>query len=188
MILIGALACGGVSLGAALATRARRARYRAAIQAWRATQSGRRAEALESFATGPDRAAAWFLLGADRLRTGEMADAAKKFGMAHHADWELESAALLTFTCLKSRDDGGEVFLQHLSTTWTEMRRPALGAREAERLVLDGLAEDGEEPKRLTVLGQIAWRVGPPGAREALSRIVVGDAVAADWAADFTAT
>lgn len=117
-----------------------------------------------------------------------MADAAKKFGMAHHADWELESAALLTFTCLKSRDEDGEAFLRHLSTTWTEMRRPALGAREAEQLMLDGLAEDGEEPARLSMLGRVAWRVGPPGAREALSRIAAGDAVAAHWAADFIAT
>ncbi len=148
----------------------------------------RRAEVLEPFTTGPDRAAAWFLLGADMLRAGKMTDAARAFGMAHHADWELESAALLTFACLKSRDDGGEVFLQHLSTTWIEMRQPGLGTRAAERLVLDGLAEDGEEPKRLTALGQIAWRVGPPGTREALKRIASGDAVAARWAADFIAT
>lgn len=117
-----------------------------------------------------------------------MADAAKKFGMAHHSDWELESAALLTFTCLKSRDEDGEAFLRHLSMTWTEMRRPALGAREAEQLVLDGLAEDGDEPAQLSMLGRVAWRVGPPGAREALSRIATGDAVAAHWAADFIAT
>ncbi|QDV89267.1 hypothetical protein RAS2_03320 [Phycisphaerae bacterium RAS2] len=188
LVVMGMLAGGGVSLGTVFSVRARRARYRSAIQAWRAAPPDRRAEALEPFATGPDRAAAWFLLGAERLRTGDMADAAKKFGMAHHSDWELESAALLTFTCLKSRDEDGEAFLRHLSTTWTEMRRPALGAREAEQLVLDSLAEDGDESARLSMLGLVAWRVGPPGAREALSRIAAGDAVAAHWAADFIAT
>lgn len=142
---------------------------------------------MKSFTSGPNRAVAWFLLGTDLLRAGRMADAARAFGMAHHADWQLESAALLTFTCLKSRDESGETFLRHLSTTWVEMRRPVLGERAAEQLVLDGLTEDGEEPARLSMLGRIAWRVEPPGAREALSRITSGDAEMEDWAEAFRA-
>lgn len=110
-----------------------------------------------------------------------MADAARAFGMAHHADWELESAALLTFTCLKSRDEDGEAFLRHLSTTWIEMRRPALGARAAEQLVLDGLMEDSEVPARLSILGRVAWHIGPPGAQEALSRIAACGTKLEDW-------
>lgn len=137
---------------------------------------------MESFTSGPDRAAAWFLLGTDLLRAGRMADAARAFGMAHHADWQLESAALLTFTCLKSRDEGGEAFLRHLTTTWIELRRPVPGERAVEQLVLDGLAENGEEPSRLSALGRVAWRVGPPEVREALSRITSGNSEIEDWA------
>ncbi|GJQ25548.1 MAG: hypothetical protein HBSAPP02_05800 [Phycisphaerae bacterium] len=182
LVIMGMLVCGGVSLGTALAARARRARYRAALQAWRAATPDRRSTAMASVPFGPDRAVAWFLLGVDWLRAGRMVDAARAFGMAHHADWALESAALLTYTCLKSRDEFGETFLRHLSNTWSEMRQPALGARAAEQLVLEGLADEGDEPAQLSTLGRVAWRVGPPGTREALKRIAAGTVELEDWA------
>src|SRR5262249_9776702 len=93
----------------------------------------------------------WYLLGCAHLQACEVAAAAACFGKAYHAEWRLESAALLTFACLKaSAADGGLARLHDIMlTTWSEVGRPPLGRRAVERQLIAAAFADRDR-KALT--------------------------------------
>jgi len=101
---------------------------------------------------------AWYLLGFDRLRRGIVKDAARAFGMAHHQDADLESAALLTFACLKARPNVACDVLDQIAITWRELGRPVLAGHRRDRNLIELLErQEGDVPVHLSQLGRVAW-------------------------------
>ncbi len=119
----------------------RRSRTRRAIAAWQDAALDRRAEALEGLIAEDYRvAAAWYLLGCLNARRRDFAMAARLFGMAHHVDADLTSAAVLTFACLKAagRPNADErAATNALAQTWSEMRKPMVGHSALDQTVLN---------------------------------------------------
>ncbi|MCA9254876.1 MAG: hypothetical protein KDA33_04530 [Phycisphaerales bacterium] len=109
-----------------------------------------------ALATAPDNAVAWYLLGCAQARMGRIKDAARSFGMAYHFDVDLESAALMTFACLKSRDGEASDILIQIAVTWDEMKRPNVHASASDRRVFGVLVAPGE-PAGLSPLGRLVW-------------------------------
>lgn len=159
VVLAGLLGAGS----AACAARRSRARYRRAIGLWQAAAPAGRLSAMQSLlategASGP----AWYLCGCAALREYRSKQAARAFGMAHHADCDLETAALLTFACLKASEGESSDIIEQIVVTWQEMNQPDVLRTRADRLMLEPLSED-DPPERLSPLGRLAWSVvGPP--------------------------
>ncbi len=156
---------GGIGAIVALATLAGGFLYRrtsdriarAAADAWRsAAASDRESVMRDVLATTPDNAVAWFLLGCAQIRMGRIKDAARSFGMAYHFDVDLESAAMMTFACLKSRDGEASDILNQIAVTWDEMKRPNVQASASDRRVFGVLLAPGE-PAGLSPLGRLVW-------------------------------
>jgi hypothetical protein len=142
----------------------RRRRYGDAVHLWQSTPVEQRLEVfsalpLEREPSGP----AWYLLGCARLHENQTRSAARAFGMAHHADWKLESAALLTFACLKAGEGSDSDLVEQIAVTWQEMKRPELLKRREDRLLLECLDVTVGPAPALSPLGRLAWLVvGPP--------------------------
>jgi len=150
--------------------RRRKAQYSEATRLWRETPESRRYEVFSALPrAGELNAPAWFLRGCACLRRHEAREAARAFGMAHHADWRLESAALLTFACLKSTDGPGSDFPSQLAVTWQQMKRPPLLRRAEDRLMVACLAETTPGVPDLPDLGRLAWLVVGPELRPAVA-------------------
>jgi hypothetical protein len=126
-------------------THRRRTGYRTLVKLWSSTPENKRerfvAQWLEK---NPRCGAGWFLRGLLDLRSERVRHAARAFGMAHHCDVNLESAALLTFTCLKTTDCDPENLLNLANSTWLEMKRPAIGTSWEEKLIFDALGTPGK--------------------------------------------
>lgn len=90
--------------------------------------------------------------------------------MAHHADCDLESAALLTFACLKAADGPDSDLVEKIISTWEEMRRPELLARPADSKMAACLATADPPPPRLSPLGRLVWPVVGPALRAEVER------------------
>ncbi len=162
-----------VAVGAAGVLR-RRARYAEAMRAWREAKSGGRAEALRS-ALDPDargnvNAMAWYLVACERLREQRTPEAARAFGIAHHADCNLESAALLTFACLKAASGGPCAIVDQIAVTWDELGRPAIDDHREDRLVLECLASTTRDIPELSPIGRLAWLVVAPPQQRAIEQ------------------
>ncbi len=134
---------GGIGLVVAVACGVVRGRlvrecgYRRAAALFRAANADQRRQALRTLLQDPcAKAPAWYLVGCLHLRTGDVREAARAFGMAYHGDDRLESAALLTFTCLKAGNDGAASLLTHALTTWKEMKAPDLPRTAEDRMLL----------------------------------------------------
>ncbi len=126
----------------------RRARTRRAISVWQDAPTDQRATALEGLIAKDYRAAAaWYLLGCLSARRRDFGTAARLFGMAHHVDADLTSAAVLTFACLKAagRPDADHQAATHaLRQTWSEMRKPIVGYSALEQTVLRAIQPDSD--------------------------------------------
>jgi len=187
IVLLGA-AAGAVSAAGCL--RRRRRRYVEAAKLWRETPGERRLDALRGLLAGGSAGAspsqlngpAWYLIGVEHLRAGDTKEAARAFGMAHHADCDLESAALLAFACLKAAPGAESDIVEQIIATWREMKQPALPARDAERRLLACVEEtDRHEaarreprppsPPDLPALGRLAWLVVGPAVRPKVERV-----------------
>ncbi|MFQ5423811.1 MAG: hypothetical protein ACE5F9_07505 [Phycisphaerae bacterium] len=136
------------------------------MRIWREAEAGGRAEALRS-ALDPDargnvNAVAWYLVACGRLREQRTPEAARAFGIAHHADCNLESAALLTFACLKAASRGPGAIVEQIAVTWDELGRPAIGDHREDRLVLECLASTTRDIPQLSPIGRLAWLVVAP--------------------------
>lgn len=120
----------------------RRREVREAIVAWNDAAPESRIDIFTRRCAHDPRAAAnWYLLGCAQVRRGDVAAGARYFGKAYHADWRLESAALMTFACLKASvgEGGADSLRHHMVVTWGEMGRPALGRNAGERRILEAL-------------------------------------------------
>lgn len=148
-----------MTLGAAAR---RRRRYDSAVRLWMETAPERRRKAFEDRIQGPAiDAAAWYLLGCAYLQEGRPRLAARAFGVAHHADYTLETAAMLTFACLKASDGPDSDIVEQMIRTWHEMREPNLLHREEDRLMVECLAST-TAPPALSPLGRLIWLTVSP--------------------------
>ncbi len=139
--------------------RRKRARGQEAAKCYREASLDQREAVLVALTrNSPETALGWYLLGAMQLRGGRIREAARSFGMAHHRECNLESAALLTFACLKAREGEDCDLIEQVLTTWVEMRRPDLAASAEDRRAMECLAEP-DCPEGLTVLGKLLWSV-----------------------------
>jgi hypothetical protein len=167
-----------VAAGAGSALRAandRRRQYERAIGLWQETVADQRMAAFSALPLETDLdAPGWYLLGCAHLRRYETKLAARAFGMAHHADCNLDSAALLTFACLKAAEGPDSDIVEQMVITWQEMKRPQLPRHAQDDLLLECLSADTPVPPELQPLGRLAWLViGPalqPRVRQLLSR------------------
>jgi hypothetical protein len=126
----------------------------------------------ELYPSGP----AWYLCGCACLGEYRAKHAARAFGMAHHADSNLETAALLTFACLKASDGEDSDLIEQITTTWHEMKKPDILRRQEDRLLLDCLeTASAKAPPSLSPLGRLAWLVVGPVLRDRIERLVAGN-------------
>lgn len=96
------------------------------------------------------------------LRKGRVRLAARAFGMAYHGEFRIESAALLTFACLKAREAAPSDVLEQIAKTWMEMKRPRLFQAAEERILADVLEATTRAAPPLSELGRLAWCVVSP--------------------------
>lgn len=171
LAVIGAIAALGISEWRR--RRSARARWDAGLRRWPAPGGSPDRAMLEAAARRETRSAsAWYLLGGVACRERDRAAAARCFGMAHHIEPDLPSAALLAFACLKSatqRADQPLRWAQTLATTWVEMGKPALGESRYERDVWR-LLGSADAPRTLSPVGLVAWLHADPIERDALAR------------------
>lgn len=132
------------ALSALLQSAQRQRNTRLATDLWVRSAPADRRRLLDDFIDlKPETAAAHYLYGCACLREGDVAAAARAFGAAYHADYRLESAAMLTFACLKAYADeaGTGTLRQHVLTTWDEMKRHRLAISAIERSVIEALGD-----------------------------------------------
>ena len=118
--------------------------------------------------SGRDRAATWFHRGVTLVREGKTKDAARAFGMAHHAEHRLENAALLTFACLKAREGDDSDLVEQLINTWLEAGSTPVTRTRTDAAMLASLDTADEKVVPLSPLGHLAWAVLGSEAREKL--------------------
>lgn len=147
---------------------------------FRDAPDGRRLEALQLLLQDQDvNAAAWYLHAAGCLRLGRTRDAARAFGIAHHADWRLQSAALLTFAALKAAEGESGDIIEQIVTTWREMKEPDVLAHEEDRIMLECLATTTGKGPALSALGRMAWVMVSPAQQSRLEQLLLERP---DWA------
>ena len=129
--------------------------------------------------TGPMDGTDWYLAGCTAARAGQMRDAARFFGMAHHANCRLQTAALLTFSALKAAEGVETDLLAPLVRTWDEMKRPDILGERDDRLVIETLTSNDPSPPDCSALGRLAWIVSGRPQRRRLEQLIVESP---DWA------
>ena len=155
----------------------RHRQYADACRQWASATSAGREDAMrsmlgDSYPNGP----AWYLCGCACLSQYRCKQAARAFGMAHHADSRLETAALLTFACLKASDGEDSDLIEQITTTWNEMKKPDILRRREDRLLLDCLeASSGTAPSSLSSLGRLTWLTLGPALRQRIERLAAGN-------------
>lgn len=151
----------------------RRRAFDAAICTFAAAPEERREAVMrEQLETTDVRGPAWYLLGCACLRAGRVREAARAFGAAHHHDCDLETAALLTFACLKAREGPGTDLIERVLTTWEEMQRPDVTRRTADRRMLRCLASTTRTAPELSPLGRLIWGVAGPAQQARIESIL----------------
>ncbi len=174
---------GGVAIvGAGMSTffgqaRRREWAYKRAIDAWRTHPShDDKAAALSPLTTGSRFSGpAWYLLGCLYLRQGRTREAARSFGMAHHQNCQLLTAALLTFACLKTQEGQDCDLVEQIVATWHEMKRPPLLQSAEDRRILTCVAETEGEPPSASPLARIIWLVASPTNKARLMSLIGSD-------------
>jgi hypothetical protein len=161
--------------------------YQRAIELWRATPPDERTDALDRMTQAcPANAAAWYLRACAELAADRPREAARGFGAAHHADCDLESAALATFASLKVGEHEGGDLISQIVETWKEMNRPPLMRKAVDRALLDGLLSTSRDAPPLSPLGRLIWAIGGPARQQEIERRVAdpGDALGAALRSD----
>ena len=182
-----AISAGALVVGARWRDQRRaRRRYAEALRIWTEKRPAEWAAALRRLIEreeGPN-GAAWYLLGCAQLWQGETQAAARAFGMAYHADWNLQTAALLTFACLKSvQEEDGEL-LRPIVATWEEMKSRPIEETEVDQMMLQCLEATTRDAPALSEVGRLAWLCGGPAQQEAIERLLE---TRADWSAPLRA-
>ncbi|MBX3394630.1 MAG: hypothetical protein KF841_04610 [Phycisphaerae bacterium] len=144
-----------------------------ALTAWRETPPPERMNRLKAIVEAePNNATAWYLLGAVRLRAGQTREAARCFGAAYHRDDRFESAAILTFSCLKSREDDYADFVFSAIATYREVREKNPGRTALDAGVLNALDDEGRPLAAFSPIGRVIWCMTSPENRNRLDRIL----------------
>lgn len=178
-LLILAIVCVAVVVmaDALLAARRRQRGYQQALDAWRTSHPPERTAIITKLAAATDdgtrNAQAWFLLGCHHLAQGEFRQAARAFGIAHHADYRFASAALLTFAALKAASPGGGDWITVLAATWHEVGRPDPAHSPEDARTLACLEATTRDPPLLSPLGRLAWLVSGPEAQAKIEQILL---------------
>jgi hypothetical protein len=122
--------------------------------------------------TGPLDGIAWYLRGCRAVREGQMREAARYFGMAHHADWHIQTAALLTFSTLKATEGPETDLFDHLVKTWHEIKEPEILKENEDRLLIESLSANDPAPDRVSPLGRLAWVISGSAQRRRLLDLI----------------
>lgn len=116
-----------------------------------------------------------YLLGCDALDHGRIATAVRHMMVAHHAEPDFESAALLVFAGLKWGPQRTRPLLPVLLETWDEFRRPGFDRTRREKLLLDAFAEPLDLPGPLSALARRLWRLPVHTLRAQIREAVASD-------------
>ncbi|MBI5765071.1 MAG: hypothetical protein HZA51_16270 [Planctomycetes bacterium] len=171
------------AVGSAMRTRS--ARRRAYVEAVDRFIRGETWEQGSVTSSGDVDPATWYLAGVQALRAGRVRDAARAFGIAHHADFELVSAALLTFAGLKASSGAVADVVQSIVATWREMKRPTLGETQADGLMLGAIARTAPAgPPNGSKLATLIWGVTDDAHRARLRDLIESGP---EWARDLRA-
>jgi hypothetical protein len=114
-----------------------------------------------------------YLLGCTAFDRGRIATGVRHLMVAHHAEPQLQSAALLVFAGLNSVQRRGQALLPVLLETWEEFRRPQFDQLPRERLLLDAFAAPDPGLAQLPPLAQRLWRLPIPLLRAQIREAVV---------------
>lgn len=117
------------------------------------------ARLTEVLATDPRCPVTRYLLGCACFERGRPATAVRHMMVAHHAEPDFESAALLVFAGMNLVARRGEPLLPVLLATWEEFRRPEFDRCPRERLLLDAFAEPADGIELVSPLSQRLWRI-----------------------------
>lgn len=181
-VFVIALAGLAAGVSSARVCSARRRAYAKAIDRF---VSGETWSAGGTTTAGENDPATWYFAGVQGLREGRVREAARAFGIAHHADHRLITAALLTFAGLKASGGGSSDLIQAIAQTWREMKRPALRASEVDALMMDALVQSGAPRMAgLSDLGTLTWCVTSDAERTRLRELI---ASGPEWARDLRA-
>ncbi|MFH1747410.1 MAG: hypothetical protein ABIG44_10250 [Planctomycetota bacterium] len=100
-----------------------------------------------------------YLLACQCFDRGRTALAVRHMMIAHHAEPQFESAALLVFAGLNWIGAHGQDLLPVLLKTWEEFRRPEFDRRPKERILLDAFAERDPGLESVSPLARRLWRL-----------------------------
>lgn len=125
----------------------------------RVPPDGRLAYLNERLRRMPRCAVARYVLACHCFDRGRPATAVRHMMIAHHAEPDFESAALLVFAGLSWVTREGTPLLAVLLDTWEEFRRPEFDRYPRERALLDGLAETLPGISSASALAQRLWRL-----------------------------
>lgn len=100
-----------------------------------------------------------YLLGCHCLDRGYPALAVRHFMVAHHAESQLQSAALLAFAGLSWVSRRPERLLPVLLDTWEEFRRPEFDRYPKERRLLDAFSAPDPGLEHVPTLARRLWRL-----------------------------
>ena len=100
-----------------------------------------------------------YLLGCLCFDRGRPATAVRHMMVAHHAEPQFQSAALLAFAGLNCVGRRGAALLPVLLDTWEEFRRPEFDRLPRERLLLDAFAEPDPGLAQMPPLARRLWRL-----------------------------
>ena len=169
-----------IAVGAISAVHIRRRRHRSfdvAIKTFQDAPAAKRADAMRKLIKIDNaNGAAWYLLGCSLLRNNRTEEAARAFGMAHHRDCNLQTAALLTFACLKTAGNGSADIIEQILTTWEELHRPDVLHRVEDRRLLECMTRTAREAPRLSPLGRVIWlSTGPESQSRIEERLATGE-------------
>ncbi|MGD8450629.1 MAG: hypothetical protein PVJ57_02325 [Phycisphaerae bacterium] len=110
-------------------------------------------------ADNPRCAVTRYLLACQCFDRGRSAQAVRHMMVAHHAQPQFESAALLVFAGLNWIPRRGSALLPVLLETWEEFRRPEFDRLRLERTLLDAFAEPQPGLQQVSPLARALWRL-----------------------------
>jgi hypothetical protein len=166
------LATVGAAASAIAAARTRRNLLAQAARLWCQTPAEQRLEVISNLSSSIEpNGPAWYMIGCIHLGEFRTKKAARAFGIAHHADCNLETAALLTFACLKAAEGPDSDIVEQIITTWSEMGKPDVLRRRQDRRLLDCLESTTPQAPALPPLGRLAWLVVGPGLRPKVQQL-----------------
>lgn len=113
----------------------------------------------EALVSAPQCPITRYLLGCHDFERGWPAAAVRHMMIAHHAEPQLRSAALLAFAGLNCVSRPNVALLPVLIATWEEFRRPDFDRLPRERQLLDAFAEPDPGLEHVAPLARRLWRL-----------------------------